>query len=50
LTLQNIHPFQRHHVLHQIQHAARTILHVSFNATYSGPYAHFHTTSYETAV
>lgn len=50
LTLQNIHPFQRQHVLHQIQLAARTVLQVSFTATYSGPYAHFHATAYETEV
>lgn len=50
LVLQNIHPFQRHHILQQVQYAARTILQVSFTATYSGPYAYFHTTAHETAV
>jgi hypothetical protein len=49
VVLQNIHPFQRQHVLTQIQYAAKTTLHVSFNATYSGPYAHFHAYA-ETAV
>jgi len=48
LVLQNIHPFQRHHILQHIQYAARTVLKVNFNATYSGPYAHYHSTVYET--
>lgn len=50
VTLQNIHPFQRHHILQQIQYAARTTLHVNFQATYSGPYAHFHSHALETEV
>ena len=50
VVLQNIHPFQRHHVLNQIQYAAKTTLHVSFNATYSGPYAHFHANAQSTEV
>lgn len=50
VTLQNIHPFQRQHVLQQIQYAARSTLNVSFNATYSGPYVHFHGSALETAV
>jgi len=49
VVLQNIHPFQRHHILAQIQYAAKTTLHIAFNATYSGPYAHFHASA-ETAV
>lgn len=50
VTLQNLHPFQRQHVLQQIQYAARTTLNVSFNATYSGPYIYCHATTYETEV
>jgi len=50
LVLENIHPFQRHHILQQIQYAARTVLKVNFNATYSEPHAHFHSTVYETEV
>ena len=50
ITLQNIHPFQRKHILQQIQYAAKTILHVNFTATYSGPYAHFHAYALETEV
>ena len=42
LAMQNIHPFDRPFVLQQIQFAAKSIFHVTFNATYSGPYAHFH--------
>jgi len=50
VTLQNIHPFQRHFILQQIQHAAKTTFHVNFNATYSGPYAHFNAHALETEV
>jgi len=50
VALQNIHPFQRPFILQQIQHAAKTIFNVSFNATYSGPYAHFHASALETEV
>ena len=50
VTLQNLHPFQRQHVLQQIQYAARTTLNVSFNATYSGTYIYCHATAYETEV
>ena len=42
LTLQNIHPFIRPHILHQIQLVARTIFQLNFYATYNGPYVHFH--------
>jgi len=34
LALQNIHPFIRPHILHQIQLAARTIFQINFYATY----------------
>lgn len=52
VALQNIHPFQRHNIIQQIQYAAKTILNVNFTATYSGPYAYFHAHAYgqETAV
>ena len=50
LTLQNIHPFLRPLILHHVQHAAKTIFHINFHATYNGPYAHFHSHPLETAV
>lgn len=50
ITLQNLYPLQRPHVLSQIQYAARTTFNLNFHATYSGPYVHFHLSSLETAV
>jgi len=50
MALQNIHPFLRPHILQQVQYAAKSILQVNFNATYSGPYVHFHASHYETTV
>jgi len=41
VVLQNIHPFQRNHILNQITIAGKSIFGVHLNATYSGPYAHF---------
>jgi hypothetical protein len=42
MSLQNIRPFVKSHILQQIQYAARTILQVNFNASYSGPCVYFH--------
>ena len=41
LTLQNVQPSQRPHILQQIQTAAKQVFHVTFQATYSGPFVHF---------
>lgn len=50
ITLQNIHPFQRSHILTQIQHAAKILFNIQLNATYSGPHTHFQIYSLETQV
>jgi len=41
LTLQNIQPAHRPHILEQVQTAAKQVFQVKFHATYSGPYVHF---------
>ena len=41
LTLQNVQPSQRPHILQQIQNSAQQVFHVTFHATYSGPFVHF---------
>lgn len=42
ITLQNINPFQRPHILNQIQLTAKQLFHIQLHATYSGPHTHFH--------
>jgi hypothetical protein len=41
ITLQNIHPFLRTHILQQITLAAKCLFKIQLQATYSGPHVHF---------
>jgi len=41
LTFQNLYPFQRESILHQVTVAAKEIFKVQLHATYSGPYVFF---------
>ena len=50
LTLQNIHPFLRQHILQQIVQTAKTLFRVHLFATYSGPHVHFQIVPLETEV
>lgn len=41
LTLQNIHPFLRPHILQQLNYTTKLMYKLTVQATYSGPHVHF---------